>query len=66
MLIAQNVVEKTTDGESLESKVEEVTEKKEGKGCTDEEILAILGHELGHWKLSHNLKNIVISQVPFD
>lgn len=35
----------------------------EAKGCSDEEILAILGHELGHWKLSHILKNLIISQV---
>jgi len=39
------------------------SEKKEEKGCTDEEILAILGHELGHWKLNHILKNLCISQV---
>lgn len=29
----------------------------------DEEILAILGHELGHWKLGHTLSNFVITQV---
>ena len=32
-------------------------------GCNNEEVLAVLAHELGHWKLSHNLKNLVISQV---
>jgi len=32
-------------------------------GCNNEEILAVLGHELGHWKLNHVLKNIVIGQV---
>lgn len=41
----------------------EGTPKKRGKGCNNEEILAVLGHELGHWKLSHNLKNMVIGQV---
>ena len=41
----------------------DVPEKKKDKGCSDEEILAILGHELGHWKLSHVLKNLGISQV---
>jgi len=30
------------------------------KGMTDEEVLAIIGHELGHWKLRHNKKNFVI------
>jgi len=32
-------------------------------GCNNEEVLAVLAHELGHWKLSHNLKNLVIGQV---
>lgn len=31
----------------------------------DEEILAILGHELGHWKLGHTLSNFVITQLYF-
>lgn len=35
----------------------------EGKGCNDQEVLAVLGHELGHWKLNHTLKSIVIMQV---
>merc|ERR1711997_619237 len=29
----------------------------------DREILAILGHELGHWKLGHTILNLVISQA---
>lgn len=33
------------------------------KGMTEDEILAVLCHELGHWKLNHVLFNIVISQV---
>lgn len=41
----------------------EVTETCKKTGCNNEEILAVLAHELGHWKLGHNLKNIVISQV---
>lgn len=32
-------------------------------GCNNEEILAVLSHELGHWKLNHNLKNLIIGQV---
>ena len=32
---------------------------------TDDEILAILGHELGHWKLGHTLTNFVVTQVYF-
>ncbi|XP_033635825.1 CAAX prenyl protease 1 homolog [Asterias rubens] len=38
-------------------------EKKKKTGCNNKEVLAVLAHELGHWKLSHNLKNLVISQV---
>eukprot|EP00347_Sterkiella_histriomuscorum_P021201 403334852 len=30
------------------------------KQCNDEEIVAILGHELGHWSMNHNLKNMII------
>lgn len=33
------------------------------KGCQDSEVLAVLAHELGHWKLGHVTKNIVIMQV---
>ena len=42
--------------------VEETREKRK-IGCNNEEVLAVLAHELGHWKLSHNLKNLVIGQV---
>ncbi|GFT38042.1 CAAX prenyl protease 1 homolog, partial [Nephila pilipes] len=31
-------------------------------GCNNDEILAVLAHELGHWKLNHVLKNLVIVQ----
>eukprot|EP00591_Stephanopyxis_turris_P011302 CAMPEP_0195527818 /NCGR_PEP_ID=MMETSP0794_2-20130614/29740_1 /TAXON_ID=515487 /ORGANISM="Stephanopyxis turris, Strain CCMP 815" /LENGTH=496 /DNA_ID=CAMNT_0040658819 /DNA_START=220 /DNA_END=1710 /DNA_ORIENTATION=- len=31
----------------------------------DDEILGILGHELGHWKLGHTLTNFVVTQVYF-
>jgi STE24 endopeptidase len=30
-----------------------------------DEVLAILGHELGHWKLGHTLSNFVITQIYF-
>lgn len=37
--------------------------KPESGGCTDDEILAVLSHELGHWKHSHIIKNLLIMQV---
>ena len=46
--------------------MEEATDDKQKPkkiGCNNEEVLAVLGHELGHWYLSHTLKNLVISQV---
>ena len=44
--------------------MEQKSEKKKRKiGCNNEEVLAVLAHELGHWKLSHNLKNLFIGQV---
>eukprot|EP00750_Incisomonas_marina_P002821 INCI12702.1.p1 GENE.INCI12702.1~~INCI12702.1.p1 ORF type:complete len:532 (-),score=81.38 INCI12702.1:579-2174(-) len=33
------------------------------KQCEEEEIVAILGHEIGHWKMGHTVKNMVMSQV---
>lgn len=32
-------------------------------GCNNAEVVAVLGHELGHWKYSHMLKNLAIVQV---
>uniref|UniRef100_A0A3B5L899 CAAX prenyl protease n=1 Tax=Xiphophorus couchianus TaxID=32473 RepID=A0A3B5L899_9TELE len=40
-----------------------VQRDKKKQGCNNAEILAVLGHELGHWKLGHTVKNIVISQM---
>ncbi|XP_030642739.1 CAAX prenyl protease 1 homolog [Chanos chanos] len=44
-----------------ENKAKPKTNKKQG--CNNSEVLAVLGHELGHWKLGHTVKNIVISQM---
>lgn len=56
--------EKKEVEDSTTGKKGEGDEKKHKKqGCNDDEILAVLGHELGHWKLNHNLKNLIISNV---
>jgi hypothetical protein len=51
------------DIQKEEEEKEEAAAEKKKTGCNKEEILAVLGHELGHWKLNHVLKNIVIAQV---
>ncbi|XP_077976932.1 CAAX prenyl protease 1 homolog [Glandiceps talaboti] len=54
------------DQPEVEKKDEEKekTEKdRKPLGCNNDEVLAVLAHELGHWKLSHNLKNLVIGQI---
>ncbi|XP_017588404.1 PREDICTED: lysine-specific histone demethylase 1A isoform X2 [Corvus brachyrhynchos] len=50
------------DGENEETKSKTKNKK---QGCKNEEVLAVLGHELGHWKLGHTVKNIIISQVEY-
>ncbi|KAL3276671.1 hypothetical protein HHI36_012041 [Cryptolaemus montrouzieri] len=37
--------------------------KGDGSGCENDEILAVLSHELGHWKHNHVTKNIFLFQV---
>ncbi|KAI4457672.1 caax prenyl protease 1 [Holotrichia oblita] len=32
-------------------------------GCKNDEILAVLSHELGHWSHGHIIKNLIIMQV---
>uniref|UniRef100_H0WZC0 CAAX prenyl protease n=1 Tax=Otolemur garnettii TaxID=30611 RepID=H0WZC0_OTOGA len=49
------------DGYNQKKKKKKKRNKKQG--CKNEEVLAVLGHELGHWKLGHTVKNIIISQM---
>lgn len=42
---------------------DEEKKKKKKVGCNNEEVLAVLCHELGHWYHSHVLKSLVISQL---
>ena len=53
------------EGEPLLTSAEEEGEKaeKKKKGCSKDEVLAVLAHELGHWKCSHNLINLSIGEV---
>lgn len=37
--------------------------KPESGGCQNDEVLAVLSHELGHWKHGHIIKNIFIMQT---
>jgi STE24 endopeptidase len=30
---------------------------------SDDEVLAVLGHELGHWKLYHTVLNLALAEV---
>ncbi len=58
--------EKEADAKKVEEMSDEEKKKLEEekkKGCSTPEILAVLAHELGHWSLSHVLKNILISEV---
>jgi STE24 endopeptidase len=32
------------------------------RGCTNEKILAIVAHELGHWKFGHSLKGLLFTE----
>ena len=57
-------LEKKEETQAPEPSAEINEDKKESKkGCSNEEILAVLAHELGHWKLNHNLKNLILSEV---
>lgn len=50
-------------GKTNEEEIKEIKPEDAGKGCEDSEVLAVLAHELGHWKLGHVTKNIVFMQV---
>lgn len=51
--------EKKDEQQTKEDKVEE----KEVEGGTADEILAVLGHEFGHWQLSHMPKRLLLNQA---
>jgi STE24 endopeptidase len=51
------------DEETEETSVDSEESVKKAKGCQNFEVVAILGHELGHWKKNHTLFHIVFAQV---
>ena len=65
-IVKDNENEDEQQQEKEEDTESEETEKKDEvkeKGCSIEEILAVLSHELGHWQYSHNLKNLFVAEV---
>jgi STE24 endopeptidase len=48
---------KSTDGAA--------SPKSDGRGCNDDEIIAILCHEIGHWYHMHVFKNLVFSEINY-
>ncbi|CAG5136664.1 unnamed protein product [Candidula unifasciata] len=54
---------KESDTENKEKTEEGEATKKKKKGCSNNEVLAVLSHELGHWYLNHVLKQLILSQV---
>ncbi|KAH9283766.1 CAAX prenyl protease 1 -like protein [Echinococcus granulosus] len=51
------------ESDSSES-ADKTSDEAQNRGCgDDEEILAVLAHELGHWKLKHVTFNLVIAQI---
>lgn len=35
------------------------------KGCTDDEIIGVLCHEIGHWHHSHLIKSLIFSEINY-
>ncbi|XP_014486841.1 PREDICTED: CAAX prenyl protease 1 homolog [Dinoponera quadriceps] len=42
---------------------DENQDKNKDKGCDTNEILAVLAHELGHWKHNHTVKRFIFAQI---
>ncbi|MFH4978630.1 hypothetical protein AB6A40_005339 [Gnathostoma spinigerum] len=54
-------VSKKEDGKDETTEEEDSSVKK--TGMSDVEVVAVLGHELGHWALNHSVINLVITEV---
>ncbi|VDD94938.1 unnamed protein product [Enterobius vermicularis] len=50
-------------GDTGEEKKTEANDKRKDLGMSDDEVVAVLGHELGHWALYHSICNLVIAEA---
>ena len=55
----QKPVSDASEGESSK----EAGKREAQPGCTNDEIIAVLAHEFGHWQCSHVLKNLIIAEA---
>ncbi|KAI1711110.1 peptidase family m48 domain-containing protein [Ditylenchus destructor] len=57
--------QKQSSGGESDTKSEEPNkdDTKKRFGMSDDEVVAVLGHELGHWKLFHSVGNLVIAEL---
>uniref|UniRef100_A0A0N5BHY2 CAAX prenyl protease n=1 Tax=Strongyloides papillosus TaxID=174720 RepID=A0A0N5BHY2_STREA len=51
-----------TEEDTLKEEEEEDKDRK-NKGMTNDEVVAVLGHELGHWALMHTVINLIVMEV---
>lgn len=59
---------KDEDSEATEEskkKDKPVEKAKGGKGCTDDEIMGVLCHELGHWHCGHLFKQLAFAEINY-
>uniref|UniRef100_A0A1I7Z4B2 Ste24 endopeptidase n=2 Tax=Steinernema glaseri TaxID=37863 RepID=A0A1I7Z4B2_9BILA len=54
---------KEDEKKTEEKEGEEKKEKKRSIGMQNDEVVAVLGHELGHWDLSHTQFNLLMAEV---
>ncbi|OQV12000.1 CAAX prenyl protease 1-like protein [Hypsibius exemplaris] len=60
----ENKEKETPNPDVLGDTVVQTDKEKEALlGCSDDEIVAVLSHELGHWALGHYWKNILIAMT---
>lgn len=56
---------KTGEEEEKMMTEEEKKDKKKEKGCNNDEILAVLCHELGHWHCGHLMKHLAFAETNY-